>query len=225
VQTSRGARYLFAGGKALPVTSSREWALVRRLDRSVVVYGAVSRSQVATRMRAGTVIQVAGRGAYWVAGGDGRLRAFPSRAQYLADGYDPAQVIEVGGPTDLSFTRGAPARAPALRADGALVVAPDHGVYVIAGGRAFGIATYSEHAAIARLDHARMLRSSVPTWWRLALPANGVLFRVPGRGVFVSYGGVLYGPASAAQLSADGYRAAEALPLPGMGGLASRRTA
>ena len=225
VQTRYGSRYLFAGGKALPITSSKQWALVRRLDRSVVVYGAVSHTQVVAGMRAGTVIQVAGKGAYWVAGTDGRLREFANRAQYLAKGYDPAQLIEVGGLTGLSFARGTPPSAPVLRADGALVVAPNHATYVLAGGRAFRIATRSELVVIVSIDHARLVKSSVPRWWQEALPVKGTLLRVPGRGVFVSSGGVLYGPASSSRLLEDGYLAARAVPVATTAGLETRKTA
>ena len=224
LQTRSGSRYLFAGGKALPIVSGKEWALVRRLDRSVVVYGPVSHSQVVARMRPGTVVQVAGKGAYWVAGTDGRMRAFTNHAQYLADGYDPAQLLEVGGLTGLSFARGAPASAPALRADGALAVAPNHVVYVMAGGRAFRIASRAELVAIVRLDHARLVKSPVPAWWQAVLPVRGTLFRVFGGNIFVSYGGALYGPAGAALLSRDGYRAARALPVPTIAGLEVHHT-
>lgn len=160
-----------------------------------------------------------------MAGTDGRLRAFANHAQYVADGYDPSQLIEVGGLTDFSFVRGTPASAPALRADGALVVAPNHRMYVLAGGMAFAIYNRSELAAIGRVDHARLVRGSVPESWRVALPVRGVLFTVFGRGVFVSYEGALYGPASAARLSYGGYVVARAIPVPGTEGLRTIRTA
>jgi hypothetical protein len=54
---------------------------------------------------------------------------------------------------------------------------------------------------VQAVDHARLVRGSVPDWRRVALPVKGVLFMVLGRGVFVSYGGALYGPAGAARLS------------------------
>ena len=170
---------------------------MRRLDRSVVVHRPVSNSQVVARRRQGTVIQVAGKGSYWAAGTDGRLRAFRNHTQYLAGGYDPSQLIEVGGPTCLSFTRGTPASAAALRADGALVVAPNHVDYVMAGGRAFGIATRSELVAIVSLDHARLLKSSVPVPWRVALPVSGPCSGFSTETSSSPTGVVLYGPASA----------------------------
>jgi hypothetical protein len=175
-------------------------------------------------MRAGTAIQVAGKGTYWIAGTDGKLRA-RSHAQYLAAGYDPSQLIEVGGLTDLSFAKGAPSSAVALRADGALFVTPSRVDYVMAGNKAFAFTTHAELLATMALDHARMLSRSITASWRMAVPVNGTLFRVHNRGVFVSYGGVLYGPVSAARLSADGYLSARAVPVPSTAGLRTRATA
>ena len=217
VETPRGGIYFFAGGKAFPITNRAMFALVRRSDPAVVVRGTVTAAEISGRMREGTVVQIAGRPAFWVVGPHGRLHSFRSIAQYLADGYDPAQKVVIPYAANLSVSPTPPPNAAQVMADGALVQAPNGAVHVLAGGKALPIPNLSLLVAVERADHAHMIRAVLPPSAFQAKIADGVLFKVPGAGgVYVSYGGKRYVFSSLAQLREDGYIGAYVLPVAGV---------
>jgi hypothetical protein len=158
----------------------------------------------------------------YVMGTDGLLHGFATPAQFLGDGYDPADVITVpnGGRLTVGATAGSlgpAANALATAANGALVNSSGT-FYVLAGGRAFGIGNEAALRAIEAADSARPLSGTVGPALTEATIANGTLLTVSGE-VYVSYGGGLYPFKSPAQLKADGYGGTPSLPIPSTGHL------
>ncbi len=93
----------------------------------------------------GTLVIVYNNPTIYVVGTDGILHGFATPAQFLGDGYDPADVITVpnGGRLAVGATAGslgAAGNALATAANGALIDSSGT-FYVLAGGRAFGIAS------------------------------------------------------------------------------------
>ena len=187
---------------------------------------ASARIEPTTAALPGTLVIVYNNPTIYVVGTDGVLHGFATPAQFLGDGYDPADVITVPnyghltvgatagslGPAGNALATAANgavslgpvvANALATAANGALVNSSGT-FYVLAGGRAFGIANEVVLRAIEAADTARPIAGTVGPALTGATISNGTLLTVSGE-VYVSYGGGLYPFKSPAQLKADGY--------------------
>jgi hypothetical protein len=217
-----GTLYVFAGGHAFGVASPTQAQGVEAIDDAGVV-PAVAGAAVPTGAPVpGTLVIVYNNPTIYVVGTDGILHGFATPAQFLGDGYDPADVITVpnGGRLAVGATAGslgAAGNALATAANGALIDSSGT-FYVLAGGRAFGIASGAVLRHIEAADTARPLFGTVGPALTGAAIASGTLLTVNGE-VYVSYGGDLYPFKSPAQLRSDGYGGTPSLPVPSTGHL------
>jgi hypothetical protein len=217
-----GTIYVFAGGHPFGIPSPAALAAVQATDKAAIV-SAPPGAEVPTSVAAdGTTISAYGHSTIYVVVG-GELYGFAGPAQFVADGYDPGQVITVpslGGmavsPTSAG-ANGSAATALATAANGAIV---DSGgtYYVFAGGRAFGVPSAAALRSIEATDAARPLAGPVGPGLTGAPVADGTLLSVDGA-VYVSYGGLLYPFKSVPQLEADGYGGTAPVAVPSTGGL------
>ncbi len=219
-----GKSYVLAGGHAF-LASPGQLAALGRVDRAhgqAAPPGALPPTQVP---RPGTLLStkaVDGAGTIYVAGTDGELHGFSTPHQFFANGYDAALVVTVPSLAGLRVgttdgVTGPSATALATRADGALVDSAGT-FYVLAGGRAFGIASPAVLGRVRAADPAQALTGTVGPAETGASMAAGVLVSAPGM-VYVSYQGSLYLFDTLAQLAADGYAGSAAVPVPSAGGL------
>jgi hypothetical protein len=219
-----GTLYVFAGDHAFGVASPTQAQGVEAIDDAGVVPALAGAAVPTTAALPGTLVIVYNNPTIYVVGTDGVLHGFATPAQFLGDGYDPADVITVpnGGHLTVGATAGSlgpvVANALATAANGALVNSSGT-FYVLAGGRAFGIANEVVLRAIEAADTARPIAGTVGPALTGATISNGTLLTVSGE-VYVSYGGGLYPFKSPAQLKADGYGGTPSLPVPSTGHLA-----
>lgn len=222
-----GTVYVFAGGHAFAVPSSKALAALQKVDPATVQTAAPGAS-VPTRLpRPGTLIStgpVNGNWAIWAVGDDGELHGFASPKQFHADGYDAALTVTVpnfGGVVqgETVGKAGAALSALATSADGAIV--SSYGTYyVFAGGRAFGVPSPAKLAALRAADRATPLSGTVSTAQVGAKVADGTVLTVLGGGaVYVASGGNLFPFKAMSQLDEDGYGGTAAVPVPTTGGL------
>jgi hypothetical protein len=215
-----GTLYVFAGGHAFGVASPTQAQGVEAIDDASVVSALGGAAVPTSAPVPGTLVIVYNNPTIYVVGTDGVLHGFATPAQFLGDGYDPADVITVpnGGRLAVGATAGSlgPAgNALATAANGALIDSSGT-FYVLAGGRAFGIASEASLQHVEAADTARPLSGTVGPALTGAAIAGGTLLTVNGE-VYVSYGGDLYPFKSAAQLTADGYGGTPSLPVPSTG--------
>ncbi len=217
-----GTLYVFAGGHAFGVASPTQAQGVEAIDDAGVVTAIGGAAVPTTAAAPGTLVIVYNNPTIYVVGTDGLLHGFATPAQFLGDGYDPADVITVpnGGHLAVGATAGSlglTANALATASNGALINSSGT-FYVLAGGRAFGIGSLAALRAIEAADTARPLSGTVGPALTEATVADGTLITVSGQ-VYVSYGGDLYPFKSPAQLKADGYGGTPSLPVPNTGHL------
>ena len=155
-------------------------------------------------------------------GADGELHGFATPAQFLTDAFDPADVTTVpesrvhdGRPH--RGRRGPAANALATASNGAIVDSSG-AFFVLAGGRAFGIASPSVLRAVEPPDRALPVSGAVGASLVNAPIADGTLLTAKGV-VYTSYGGNLYPFKSMSQLIDDGYGGTPAVVVPSTGGL------
>jgi hypothetical protein len=217
-----GTLYVFAGGHAFGVASPAQAQGVEAIDDAGVVPAVAGAAVPTAPPVPGTLVIVYNNPTIYVVGTDGILHGFATPAQFLGDGYDPADVITV--PNEGRLAVGATAgslgtlgNALATAANGALIDSSGT-FYVLAGGRAFGIASKAALGRIEAADTARPLSGTVGPALTGAAIAGGTLLTVNGE-VYVSYGGDLYPFKSPAQLKSDGYGGTPSLPVPSTGQL------
>ncbi len=218
----RGTLYVFAGGHAFGVASPSQAQGVEAIDDANVVTAVGGAGVPTTVAVPGTLVIVYNNPTIYMVGTDGLLHGFATPAQFLGDGYDPADVITVPNPGHLTIgvtagSLGAAGNALSTASNGAIIDSSGT-YYVLAGGRAFGIASQASLKAIRAADTARPLPGTVGTALTGATIAGGTLLTVSGQ-VYVSYGGALYPFKSLAQLTADGYGGTPSLPVPNTGRL------
>jgi hypothetical protein len=218
-----GTLYVFAGGHAFGVASPTQAQGVEAIDDADVVSAIGGAAVPTTPAAPGTLVIVYNNPTIYVVGTDGLLHGFATPAQFLGDGYDPADVITVPNYGHLAVgatagSLGPTANALATASNGALINSSGT-FYVLAGGRAFGITNAASLRAIKAADTARPLSGAVGPELMEATIADGILVTVSGE-VYVSYGGDLYPFKSPAQLKADGYGGTPSLPVPNTGHLA-----
>ncbi|HUC12911.1 MAG TPA: hypothetical protein VMS00_00530 [Acidimicrobiales bacterium] len=217
-----GTLYVFAGGHAFGVASPTQAQGVEAIDDAGVVPASAGAAVPTTAAVPGTLVIVYNNPTIYVVGTDGLLHGFATPAQFLGDGYDPADVITVpnGGHLGVGATAGSlgpAANALATAANGALIDSSGT-FYVLAGGRAFGIASEVALRHIQAADTATPLSGTVGPALTGATIDGGTLLTVNSQ-VYVSYGGDLYPFKSLAQLKADGYGGTPSLPVPSTGHL------
>jgi hypothetical protein len=217
-----GTLYVFAGGHAFGVASPTQAQGVEAIDDAGVVSAIGGAAVPTTAPVPGTLVIVYNNPTIYVVGTDGLLHGFATPAQFLGDGYDPADVITVPNEGHLGVgatagSLGQLGNALATASNGALINSSGT-FYVIAGGRAFGIANAAALRSIKAADPARALSGTIGPALTDATIAGGTLLTLNGQ-VYVSYGGDLYPFKSLAQLKADGYGGTPSLPIPNTGHL------
>jgi hypothetical protein len=217
-----GTDYVFAGGHPFGIPTLAVLGSIQTIDDAVVQTAALGALVPTTAPIEGTTIIVYNNPTIYVVAANGQLNGFATEAQFLGDGYDPADVITVpnfGGLTvgSTAGSVGAPDNALALAGNGAIIDSAGT-FYVAAGGHGFGIPTPAVLAAVQAGDTATPLVGTVPAAWSTAPILNGTIVTLSGT-VFVAYGGSLFGIKSEAQLAADGFGGTPSIVIPNAGGL------
>ncbi len=219
-----GTDYVLAGGHAFGVPTPSALASLETVDHAEPQTAPGGAAPPDGPPRSGTLVStrsVTGDPTVYVAGADGELHGFATPSQLFSEGYDTALVVTVpslGGVVvgTPAGQLGSAADALSTSSDGALVVS-DGAWYVLAGGRAFPVAS-TFLATLRRQDRAKALPGVVKPAEEVARVAPGVLLSAPGR-VYVSYEGELWTFKSPSQLASDGYGGTAAVPVPTRSGL------
>jgi len=215
-----GTYYLFAGGHAFGIPTLAVLASIQVIDHATVLTAATGATPPVTSPLLGTTIIVYNNPTIYVVGTSG-LNGFATPAQFLGDGYDPADVITVPNFGGLSVgatvgSVGSADNAVGTAANGAIIDSSGT-FYVIAGGHAFGIPNLTQLALVQAGDQATPLIGAVPSAWTTSTIENGTLVTV-NSAVYVADGGDLFEFKSPTQLAADGFGGTPSIVTPNFGG-------
>ncbi len=182
-----GTYYLFAGQHPFGIPTLAVLSGVQAIDKATVVTAPTGATVPNTVPAVGSVIVVYNSPTIYVVGTDGQLHGFATPAQFLGDGYDPADVITVPNITGLTVgatagSEGTAVTALATSANGAIVDSSGT-YYVFAGGKAFGIATPAQLTGVQAGDTATTLSGTVTSANTGATPRPGTLVTLFERGV------------------------------------------
>jgi hypothetical protein len=210
-----GTYYLFAGGHAFGIPTLAVLLSIEVIDHAVVLTAATGATPPVTSPLLGTTIIVYNNPTIYVVGTSG-LNGFATPAQFLGDGYDPADVITVPNFGGLSVgatvgSVGTGDNVAGTAANGAIIDSSGT-FYVVAGGRACGIATLAQLASVQAGDTATPLVAAVPSSWTTSIMENGTLVTV-NSAVFEADGGDLFALKAPSQLAADGLGGTPSLVL------------
>jgi hypothetical protein len=210
-----GTYYLFAGGHAFGIPTLAVLLSIEVIDHATVLTAATGATPPVTSPLLGTMIIVYNNPTIYVVGTSG-LNGFSTPAQFLGDGYDSADVITVPNFGGLSVgatvgSVGTGDNVVGTAANGA-IIASSGTFYVVAGGRACGIATLAQLASVQAGDTATPLVGAVPSSWTTSTMENGTLVTV-NSAVFEADGGDLFALKAPSQLAADGLGGTPSLVL------------
>jgi hypothetical protein len=210
-----GTYYLFAGGHAFGIPTLAVLASIQVIDHAVVLTAATGATPPVTSPLLGTEIIVYNNPTIYVVGTSG-LNGFATPAQFLSAGYDPADVITVPNFGGLSVgatvgSVGTGDNVTGTASNGAIIDSSGT-FYVVAGGRACGIATPTQLSSVQAGDQATPLVGAVPSSWTTSTMENGTLVTV-NSAVFEADGGDLFELKSPTQLAADGLGGTPSLVL------------
>jgi hypothetical protein len=217
-----GTFYLFAGGHAFGIPTLTVLSGVQVVDKATVVTAPTGATVPNAVPAVGSVIVVYNSPTIYVVGTDGQLHGFATPAQFLGDGYDPADVITVPNITGLTVgatagSEGTAVTALATSANGAIVDSSGT-YYVFAGGKAFGIPTPASLVAVQAGDTATTLSGTVTSANTGATPRPGTIVTLTSA-VYVASGAALFEFKAMSQLQADGYGGTPSIVIPNRGGL------
>ncbi|MGA3218306.1 MAG: hypothetical protein ABSE77_04370, partial [Acidimicrobiales bacterium] len=217
-----GTDYLFAGQHAFGIPTPTVLAGVQVADKVTLLSAATGATVPNTPPAVGTMIIVYNSPTIYVVGTDGQLHGFATPAQFLGDGYDPADVITVPNITGLTVGATAGSLGTAVTAlatvSNGTIVDSSGTYYVFAGGKAFGIPTPARLALIQAGDTATPLSGTITSAMTGATPRQGTVVTLDSA-VWVASGVALFGFKSMAQLQADGYGGTPSMQIPNVGGL------
>lgn len=214
-----GTMYVFAGGHAFGVPTPKILNAVKAVDPATVVKAGTGAKVPTASVRSGTLVTtnaVNGTPTIYVMGTDGDLHGFSTPAQLLSDGYNAALNVTVPNLAGLTVgttvgQAGSAVTALATASDGALINSSGT-IYVLAGGRAFGIPGPKAFSAIRLTDKATVQTGTVSTTLTSQSLANGVLVTA-NKEVYVTYNGYLWPFKTMKQLKADGYGGTASVPV------------
>ena len=214
-----GTMYVFAGGHAFGVPTPKVLNAVKAVDPATVVKAATGAKVPTTSLRSGILVTtnaVNGTPTIYVMGTDGDLHGFSTPAQLLSDGYNAALNVTVPNLAGLTIgttvgQAGSAVTALATAADGALINSSGT-IYVLAGGRAFGIPGPKALAGIRLTDKATVQAGTVSTTLTSQTLTNGVIVTA-NKVVYVTYNGYLWPFKTMEQLQADGYGGTASVPV------------
>ena len=217
-----GTYYLFVGGHAFGIPTLTVLSGVQVVDKATVVTAPTGATVPNAVPAVGSVIVVYNSPTIYVVGTDGQLHGFATPAQFLGDGYDPADVITVPNITGLTVgatagSEGTAVTALATSANGAIVDSSGT-YYVFAGGKAFGIPTPASLVAVQAGDTATTLSGTVTSANTGATPRPGTIVTLTSA-VYVASGAALFEFKAMSQLQADGYGGTPSIVIPNRGGL------
>jgi hypothetical protein len=210
-----GTFYLFAGGHAFGIPTLAVLTSIQVIDHATPLIAATGAVVPSASPLLGTTIIVYNNPTIYVVGTSG-LNGFSTPAQFLGDGYDPADVITVPNFGGLSVgatvgSVGTGDNVVGTAANGAIIDSSGT-FYVVAGGRACGIATPTQLASVQAGDQATPLVGAVPSSWTTSTMENGTLVTV-NSAVFEADGGDLFALKAPSQLAADGLGGTPSLVL------------
>jgi hypothetical protein len=210
-----GTYYLFAGGHAFGIPTLAVLTSLQVIDHAVVLTAATGATPPVTSPLLGTEIIVYNNPTIYVVGTSG-LNGFSTPAQFLGDGYDPADVITVPnfGGLSVGATVGSVGTGDNVvgTASNGAIIDSSGTFYVVAGGRACGIATLAQLGSVQAGDTATPLVGAVPSSWTTSTMENGTLVTV-NSAVFEADGGDLFALKAPSQLAADGLGGTPSLVL------------
>jgi hypothetical protein len=210
-----GTYYLFAGGHAFGIPTLAVLTSIQVIDHATVLTAATGATPPVTTPLLGTEIIVYNNPTIYVYGASG-LNGFATPAQFLGDGYDPADVITVPnfGGLSVGATVGSVGTGDNVSgtASNGGIIDSSGTFYVVAGGRACGIATLAQLAGVQAGDQATPLVAPVPSSWTTSTMENGTLVTV-NSAVFEADGGDLFALKAPSQLAADGLGGTPSLVL------------
>jgi hypothetical protein len=217
-----GTDYVFAGGQAFGIATPAALTGLQAVDKATVLTAATGVVVPTAKAATGTVIISTTNPTIYVVGADGELHGFATPAQFLTDGFDPADVITVtslGGLTvgTTAGVGGVADNALSTAANGAIVDSSGT-YYVFAGSKAFGIPNPAALTAVMAGDTATPLVGTVASSSTSATIQNGTVVTLAGA-VYVAFGGNLYPFKAATQLTTDGYGGTPSIVVPNKGGL------
>jgi hypothetical protein len=215
-----GTYYLFAGGHPFGIPTLAVLTSLQVIDHATVLTAATGATPPVTSPLLGTTIIVYNNPTIYVVGASG-LNGFATPAQFLGDGYDPADVITVPNFGGLSVgatvgSVGSADNAAGTAANGAIIDSSGT-FYVVAGAHAFGIPNLTQLGLVQAGDQATPLVAAVPSSWTTSTIENGTLVTV-NSAVYVADGGDLFEFKSPTQLAADGFGGTPSLVTPNFGG-------
>jgi hypothetical protein len=216
-----GTDYLFAGGHAFGIPTPAVLSSLQKVDPAVTITAPTGALVPSAAPLLGTTIIVYNNPTIYVVGASG-LNGFSTAAQFLGDGYDPADVITVPNFGGLSVgatvgSVGTADNAAGTAANGAIIDSSGT-FYVVAGAHAFGIPNLTQLGIVQAGDTATPLVATVPSGWTTSTIANGTLITTNGA-VYVSEGGDLFEFKTLAQLVADGFGGTPSIVTPNFGGI------
>ena len=216
-----GTDYLFAGGHAFGIPTPAVLSSLQKVDPAVTITAPTGALVPSAAPLLGTTIIVYNNPTIYVVGASG-LNGFSTAAQFLGDGYDPADVITVPSFGGLSVgatvgSVGTADNAAGTAANGAIIDSSGT-FYVVAGAHAFGIPNLTQLGIVQAGDTATPLVATVPSGWTTSTIANGTLITTNGA-VYVSEGGDLFEFKTLAQLVADGFGGTPSIVTPNFGGI------
>jgi hypothetical protein len=221
-----GTHYVFAGGRAIGISSTSLLASLQKVDKATILTAASgATAPTSVTPRPGTLMftrPINGAATIYVVGTDGELHGFATPKQFSTDGYNGALVVTVTslGGLKIGATAGAGGAADnalGTAADGAIIL-DGSAYYVFAGGRAFSITNGTQLSQIKKTNTAQFVKGTVTAAQKSAGIATGVVLSVAGP-VYATYQGTLWAFKSQTMLANDGYSGTAAVSVPSTTGL------
>ena len=214
VQTG-GTIYVIAGGVAYGIPTFSDYQTISNgLGNPAVVQSSTAPTTTGT-VAMGTLVQVVGSPQINVVGSNNTYYGFSSVSQFESDGYNFANVIQIPSLGNLTAGSGTAPTAASTMASGSLVQFGGT-IYVIAGGVAYGIPTFSDYQTISAALNNQMVVQSSTAPSTTGTPVSGTLVQTIGSpqiNVYTSTGTEV-GFSTASQFTGDGYSFAKVILLP-----------
>ena len=214
VQTG-GTIYVIAGGVAYGIPTFSDYQTISNgLGNPAVVQSSTAPTTTGT-VAMGTLVQVVGSPQINVVGSNNTYYGFSSVSQFESDGYNFANVIQIPSLGSLTAGSGTAPNAASTMASGSLVQTGGT-IYVIAGGVAYGIPTFSDYQMIsAALGNPMVVQSSTAPS-TTGTPVSGTLVQTVGSAQINVYTstGTEVGFSTPSEFTGDGYSFAKVILIP-----------
>ena len=210
-----GTIYVVAGGVAYGIPTFSDYQTIANgLGDPAVVQSSTAPSTTGT-LAMGTLVQVVGSPQINVVGSNNTYYGFSSVSEFESDGYNFANVIQIPSLGGLTAGSGTAPNAASTMASGSLVQFGGT-IYVVAGGVAYGIPTFSDYQTIsAALGNPMVVQSSTAPS-TTGTPVSGTLVQTVGSAQINVYTstGTEVGFSTASEFTGDGYSFAKVILIP-----------